>query len=229
MTSYRGLPGADLWALATYVGAMAYPEELAEAGRRLLERDPSLRGRIGFEGYVGKTPAALAAELGSEDDAAAIVAWLRRNPADSRPPVEAGTALDAARGLLAEAMAAYRAGDAKRARDLALSAYLDGFEPVEPLLAARDRPLMSRIEAAMAKVRSAIAAGEDAQAVQAQVDALDGLFAEAGQVLSRDGASAAASFVAAFTVLLREGLEALLIVIAIIAMLRKAERREMLP
>lgn len=229
MTSYRGLPGADLWALATYVGAMAYPEELAEAGRRLLERDPSLRGRIGFEGYVGKTPAALAAELGSEDDAAAIVAWLRRNPADSRPPVEAGTALDAARGLLAEAMAAYRAGDAKRARDLALSAYLDGFEPVEPLLAARDRLLMSRIEAAMAKVRSAIAAGEDAQAVQAQVDALDGLFAEAGQVLSRDGASAAASFVAAFTALLREGLEALLIVIAIIAMLRKAERREMLP
>jgi high-affinity iron transporter len=228
MASYRSLPSDDLWAMATYVGAMAYPEPLAKAGRRLLEDDGALRDRIGFDGYVGQTPAALATELGTADDAAAIVAYLRRHPEASQPAVAAESALAMSRSLLKEAMAAYRAGDAKRARDLALSAYLDGFEPVEPMLAARDNPLMARIEAAMARVRSSIAANADADSVQAQVDALDGLYAEAEQVLSSGGGSAVASFVAAFAILLREGLEALLLVIAVIALLRKAERTDML-
>jgi len=230
MVSYRGLPPEDLWALATYTGAIAYPEALAEAGRARIEADPALRARLDFERYVGATPADLARELGPEADAAAIVAYLRRHPAALQAQVQdAGPALATSRGLLRQAMDAYRAGDAARARQLALSAYLDGFEPVEPLLAARDNPLMVRIEAAMARLRSGLAANADADTLQGQVDALDGLFAEAEQVLAQDRTSATASFVAAFTILLREGLEALLIVMAMIALLRKAERTEMLP
>ncbi|HRN61301.1 MAG TPA: cytochrome c/FTR1 family iron permease, partial [Luteimonas sp.] len=228
MVSYRGLPAEDLWALATYTGALAYPEALSAAGRARLETDPALRATLDLQRYVGQTPADLAREMGSAEDAAAIVAYLRRHP-DATQARDSGSALAGARGLLAEAMAAYRGGDTARARDLALSAYLDGFEPVEPLLSARDKPLMLRIEGAMGRVRSGIAARADADALQAQVDELDGLFAEAGQVLAQDRTSATASFVAAFTILLREGLEALLVVIAIIALLRKAGRTEMLP
>ena len=63
-----------------------------------------------------------------------------------------------------------------------------------------------------------------------QVDALDGLFAEAERVLGDEqAASSTASFAAAFAIVLREGLEALLIVIAMLALLRKAGRSEMLP
>ena len=228
MVSYRGLPAEDLWALATYSGSLAYPESLSARGKSLLEGDDALRARFDLERYVGQTPADLAKELGSAEDAAAIVAYLRRHPEATRAQ-QLESALATSRGRLREAMAAYREGDGKRARDLALSAYLDGFEPVEPLLAARDKPLMVRIETAMAQLRSGLAAHADADALQAQVDQLDGLFAEAEQVLGQDRTSAAASFVAAFTILLREGLEALLIVIAIVALLRKAERTEMLP
>ncbi|MGJ4730711.1 FTR1 family protein [Luteimonas sp. SDU101] len=228
MVSYRGLPADDLWALATYTGAIAYPESLAGRGKALLEGDAALQARFDLDRYVGQTPADLANELGSAEDAAAIVAYLRRHP-EATQAQQLESALATARGLLREAMAAYRAGDAKAARDLALAAYLDGFEPVEPLLAARDNPLMVRIEAAMAQLRSGLAADAPADALQAQVDQLDGLFAEAEQVLGQDSTSATASFVAAFTILLREGLEALLIVIAMIALLRKAERTEMLP
>ena len=230
MISYRDLPSEDLWALATYTGAIAYPETLAETGRTLLERDPALRAQFDLERYVSATPADLAQALGSAEDAAAIVAYLRRHPEASQPQApDPGSALAVSRGLLRDAMAAYRGGEPKRAQDLALSAYLDGFEPVEPLLAARDKPLMVEIEAAMARLRSNLAARVDAETLQAQVDALDGLFAEAEPVLARDDTSATASFVAAFTILLREGLEALLIVIAMIALLRKANRQEMLP
>src|SRR5690606_40756829 len=131
-----------------------YPESLAERGRALLEGDPALRARIDFERYVGATPADLAREAGSTEDAAAIIAWIRRHPdALQAQGQDAGPALSTSRNLLREAMAAYRGGDAARARTLALSAYLDGFEPVEPLLAARDKPLMARIETAMAPDR----------------------------------------------------------------------------
>src|SRR5690606_27797 len=57
MVSYRGLPTEDLWALATYTGAIAYPEALAGRGRALLEGDPGLRAKVDFERYVGATPA----------------------------------------------------------------------------------------------------------------------------------------------------------------------------
>src|SRR5690606_10216307 len=134
MISYRGLPPEDLWALATYSGAIAYPEALAEAGRLLLERDPALRASFDLARYVSATPADLAQELGSAEDAAAIVAYLRRHQDAAQPQAQdVGSALALARNLPRDATAAYRARDAKRAQDLPLSAYLDGFEPVEQL------------------------------------------------------------------------------------------------
>ena len=227
MVSYAGLPVEDRWALATYVGAIAYSESRARAGRELLEGDDALRASLDMERYVGTTPATLVQELG-RDNAEAIVAHLRRHP-DAVHAKDPETTLGTARGLLKQSMAAYRAGDAKRAKDVALAAYLDGFEPVEPLLAARDKPLMVKIEAAMARVRTGIAGNVGADDLQVQVDALDDLFNDAEAVLSEKQTSSVSSFVAAFTILLREGLEALLIVVAMIALLRKAGRTEMLP
>lgn len=113
-------------------------------------------------------------------------------------------------------------------RDLALSAYLDGFEPVEPLLAARDAGLMREIETAMAELRVEIGRGGPAEDVRARVDALQSLFTRAEAQLSPESASTTSSFLGAFTVLLREGLEALLIVVAMIAFLRKAERQDVM-
>lgn len=227
MVSYASLPVEDRWALATYVGAIAYSESRARAGRELLEGDDALRASLDMERYVGTTPATLVQELG-RDNAEAIVAHLRRHP-DAVHAQDPETTLGTARGLLKQSMAAYRAGDAKRAKDVALAAYLDGFEPVEPLLAARDKPLMVKIEAAMARVRTGIAGNVGADDLQVQVDALDDLFNDAEAVLSEKQTSSVSSFVAAFTILLREGLEALLIVVAMIALLRKAGRTEMLP
>lgn len=227
MTSYASLPAADQWALATYVGAIAYPDSGAARGKALLQENEALRASLDMDRYVSTTPAVFAQELG-EADALALVAYLRRH-AEAVVVKDVGSSLAMARDLLRRSMTAYRAGDAKQAKDLALSAYLDGFEPVEPLLAARDNPLMVRIEAAMARVRTGIAANVSPDELQVQVDALGGLFAEAESVLDQKQTSAISSFVAAFTILLREGLEALLIVIAIIALLRKAERTEMMP
>lgn len=225
MTSFAHLPVEDRWAVAFYSGTLAYPNP-AE-GERLWKEDANLRGAFNMERLVSATPASLAATLG-EDRSRNVVAYLRRHP-EAVAAEQSSGALTFARGKLNEALAAYERKDSRAATDLALSAYLDGFEPVEAVLAARDKALMLRIETAMIAVRAGIANGAPVETVRGQVAALDGLFAEAEKVLGSSEASSMASFLAAFTILVREGLEALLIVIAMIAFLNKANRRDVLP
>jgi high-affinity iron transporter len=138
------------------------------------------------------------------------------------------SALPIAREKLQQSLAAYEAGDRDRAKALALAAYLDGFEPVEAVLAARDGSLVARVEAAMGDLRSAIAAGKPAADVRARINSLNTLFDEAEAALAPDQATAASTFLGAFTILFREGLEALLIVVGMLAFLRKGDRRDMI-
>jgi len=224
MPSFAHLPTADRWALAFHSGSLAF--DRAEEGERLWKSDPALRERFpDLAALTGITPAALAGEIG-QDKADALTVYLRTNPS---VVTDTAGSLVVARQKLADASRAYAAGDRDRAESLALSAYLDGFEPVEPILAARDAGLMSRIERAMGELRAAISRGEPAGVVDERLTALDTLFDEAETALSPEAASDWSTFLGAFTILLREGLEALLIVIAMIAFLRKAERTEVLP
>lgn len=227
MASFANLPPQDRWALAFYAGSLAYPEELVASGKALWNSDADLRTRLDLEKLVGTTPAALAAEIG-EDKAQALMSYLRRHPEAVAAAQATGT-LTLARAKLDEALAAYGRGERKAATDLALSAYLDGFEPVEAVLSARDNALMIRIEGAMADLRAAIARGEPVDTVRGHAATLDDLFEDAEGALAPGEASATSSFVAAFTILVREGLEAILIVIAMITFLAKADRRDVLP
>jgi high-affinity iron transporter len=226
MASFAGLPPQDRWDVALYASAFAYPTSAAAEGERIWKGDVPLRARINMENLVGMTPASLANEIG-EAKADAVTAYLRRNPAAVLEPTTGPLTL--ARTRLDEALAAYAKGDRKGATDLALSAYLDGFEPVEPVLAARDKALMVRIEGMMGALRTGIAQGLPLDEVRSQVSALDALFTDAKAALAPGETSAGASFFGAFTVLLREGLEAILIVVAMLAFLRKVDRSDALP
>ncbi len=226
MTSYATLPAADRWALSFYIGQFAYPADLVADGERLWNRDSALRQQFPNLGALTQiTPATLSARVG-EDNARALTAYLRRQPQAVQPRFDGSLAL--ARARLADSVKAYEAGNQPAARDLALSAYLDGFEPVEPLLAVRDAKLMARIEGAMAELRSRIGHSASVEEVRAQVVVVDTLFGEAEAALSPERASNVSAFVGAFTILLREGLEALLVLIAIVAFLRKSGRTEVM-
>ena len=68
------------------------------------------------------------------------------------------------------------------------------------------------------------ARGAPAADVAARVERLQALFSRAEQALRPEAGTGASTFLGAFAILLREGLEALLIVVAMIGFLRKAER-----
>ena len=229
MVSYAHLPADDRWGLSFYIGQFAYPESLVAEGEALWNNDPQLQAEFSdLASLTQQTPGALAARIG-EEPAAAITAYLRRHPGAVQGSAAVEGQLALARSRLAESLAAYAAGEHDKARDLALSAYLDGFEPVEPLLAARDRALMTRIEVAMGELRSRIGRAASVDDVRQQVATVDALFADAERALAPELANNASAFIGAFTILVREGLEALLILIAMVAFLRKANRTEVMP
>jgi high-affinity iron transporter len=225
MPSFAKLPVADRWALAFYVGGFAYPDSEGGAGQALWQGDPGLAQQIDLQKLVGTTPAALAEQLGAEKGDA-LTAYLRHNPkALQKQP--AGS-LSLAKSRLDQAVEAYASGDKKAATELALSAYLDGFEPIEPMLASHDPALLSQVEGAMGALRSSIANGAPIDDVRADAAGVEQLFSKVEGTLASSNGSAASSFFGAFAILLREGLEALLIVVAMLSFLRKAERSDVI-
>ncbi|MBV1797604.1 FTR1 family protein [Siccirubricoccus sp. G192] len=227
MPGFPDLPAEDRWALAFHISGMAYTGGEAQEGERLWRDKAGLRQSIPtLEALTRATPAALAGRVG-EAQAVALMAYLRRHPEVVMPGADGSLAL--ARRKLTEATAAYEAGHRRDATDLALSAYLDGFEPMEPMLAIRDATLMARIEGAMGELRARISRGSPVEEVRAQVRVVDGLFGEAEDALAASQATPLSTFIGAFAILLREGLEALLIVVAIIGFLRKTGRTDLMP
>jgi high-affinity iron transporter len=225
MQSYGALPEEDRWAVAFFSGTLAYGD--AATGERIWRGDARVRALVpDLAALAALTPAELEANIGAER-AGAVIAYLRANPQAASEGQGSNASLQLARVRLSESLAAYSRGDRSEANRLALSAYLDGFEPIEAVLATRDGALMGRVEQAMAGFRQAIVRGETQQLPQrlAQTEAL---LDEAEAALAPEAESGVATFLGAFAILLREGLEALLVVIAMVAFLRKAGRPEAL-
>ena len=232
MTGFTQLSDADRWALAFYVGGLAYPEEARVKGEALWRDNGALHRQIPtLESLTQTSEADLATSLGETQQAQVIIAYLRSQPQAVMTHVAdvGGDPFALARQRLAGSVKAFTAGDATQAKALALSAYLDGVEPIEPTLAARDGALMREIETAMSEYRTQLGRNTPTTGVTAQADQISTLFDRATGVLRDSHTNSTTAFLGSFTILLREGLEALLIVIGMIAFLRKAERREVLP
>ncbi|MGA7438040.1 MAG: cytochrome c/FTR1 family iron permease [Luteibacter sp.] len=229
MASFAALPDDDRWALAFYAGHFAFSDDMAAHGEQVWKGDKALSQVIpDLNALSAMTPATLESQLGAER-ADAIMGYLRRHPDAVAAPISTDAPLALARQRLADSVAAYARGDQEAASRLALSAYLDGFEPIEPTLGARTPELLERVERAMGEFRGAIQRREDPARLAERAKSLDALLEASETALSPQAASALSTFLGAATILLREGLEALLIVVAMIAFLRKAERNEVMP
>ena len=227
MASFQtDLSDEDRWSVAFYVATLSATSESREAGAALWNADAALRARLpNLEALARATESQLAVDIGA-DQSHAVMAYLRNSP--NAVVRKSADGLVLARSRLAESLKAYQAGDVQRAGALALSAYLDGFEPLEAALRARDAEMLARVESAMISYRSGINSGAPVAEVAAQAQVLGGLFDAVDSALSGEQDSTA-TFLGAFTILLREGVEALLVVVAMITFLGKVERRDVLP
>ena len=225
MPSFAKLSEDERWTLAFYVGQLRYNDAQRTSGQQQWTRkSEAARAITDLKTLSNTEPAQLETRFGA--DGAAVMAYLRAHPEavqDRHEPL-----LVASTKLKASADA-YAAGQRAEASQIAVSAYLDGFELAEAQLATVDEDLMKQIERAMMGYRELVKSeAAPAQVIQAQRD-IEEQLQTARERLAGGAQSAAGSFVGSFVILAREGLEAILVLAAMFAFLRRTERKDALP
>lgn len=226
MPSFASLSEEERWAVAYFASTLSYSEAEREQGAALWKTEKNLKEKInGIDGLTQLSEGALSKEISSASARNAL-AYLRANPQVLE--VTKNDSISIAQSKLRESLSTLENGDKAAAGKLAISAYLDGFEPVEPALAAKNNALFVNIESTMGFYRAAINEG-NVSAARDREKQLQSLLVEAKASLNATESDPLAAFLGALTILLREGVEALLIVIAMIAFLKKADRTDALP
>ncbi|MFZ5557349.1 MAG: cytochrome c/FTR1 family iron permease [Pseudomonadota bacterium] len=222
MTGFRHLSEDQRWTLASHVAGLATDPALAQKGASLWKEG------IGKDVFTAIKPLATLTrkEVAEKHgpDAVAVMAWLVAHPNELEPA--SGSPIAVSRHLLAQSAEAYRRGDRDEAQRLAVNAYLEGFELAEASLDAVDSALRVEVENAMMAYRGLLRSGAPAADVERSAEAIQALLERADQRLSGGGISPTAAAVSAFVILLREGLEAILVLAAVGAFLVKANRRD---
>jgi high-affinity iron transporter len=222
----------DRWSVAMYAVHLRYPDGAIERGEALLAGCGPCGLEAGDLARTAEVPddslvAALGQAVGRRfeaTDATAVAAFARMAPA--REYLGGDRALRALRtvkrtkSLAAEAVAAASEGDSEAARRLALDAYL-AFEGIESTVRARDAQRARAVEEAFAALRTTLGVETDRaerdRALEGVVRALDESvvpLVERPPTVALVGQS--------FVILFREGLEAILIVGALVAFLVRA-------
>lgn len=211
------------WALAFYVGSLAYPPSLTERGAGRWQQQPPTE----LNSLSALTALTMTEAQGRwGDDGPAVLAYLRQHPEQLMPKASENLAL--ARTKLAESLKAFSTGNREDAQSAAVAAYLEGFEPLENGLRARDPALVQQIEKAMANYRQALRKSTSSEDVQVKHEQALSLLNQAETRMQDERLSSGAAFFSAFIILLREGLEAILVLAAIAAVLIKTGRRDAL-
>jgi len=221
MAAFGKLSEDERWALAFYVANLSVPAERVSAGEKMWKSGESKATFPDLANVATLSTDEIKDRHG--ENAARVQDYLRAHPDVLRP-----APLAFSRQKLAEAQEAYRRGDRTAARQAALTGYLEGFELVEASLASVDPGLMREIERRMIDLRGAIERVTPAAEVDKQIEALDSLLVAAEDKLGAGDLSPGTAFVSSLLILLREGLEAILVLAAIIAFVAKTGRRDAL-
>lgn len=193
------------WDLATYVAGLSADPAAAKADKTYNLAD-----------LARQTPNEVLTAEGPQ--AAATFRAQRAQP----PQVKRGPAqlLDYTVATLDKSLAAYRDGDHEQAYYLSVAAYLEGFELVESSLDNVDSNVRKNTEKALMAYRQSLQDGMPIAQVEQRLEAAKALLKESAGLLGSDGLSWSLSYISGLLILLREGLEAILVLAAILAFLR---------
>jgi high-affinity iron transporter len=218
MPPFQSLSDEDIWNLSFYISSIRYAEKTANFPEGW---SPSNQETL-------KNVASL-----SNDSLKALI------PGDAAMKEQTLVALrtyshtEDQNGFLAlakiklkEAGDDYKSGNQDTAKSLALQAYLEGIEPVEARIRASDANAVSLLEGKMASVRAAIEGKKEVNEVMAAIASADAQIDESAKIIEHKEMSPAVSFLAAFAILLREGFEAVLIILALLGIIRAAGSKQ---
>ncbi|MBI4389013.1 MAG: FTR1 family iron permease, partial [Nitrospinae bacterium] len=130
------------------------------------------------------------------------------------------------RGLLDRSLSTFKSQNFKTAAEQAFDAYL-AYEAMESGLIAKDKSLGLRLESAFGRFRAEMKRGAPPSLVESIHESIKKDLAEAQDVLT-EKIGFAGLFVQSFSIIVREGFEAILVVAALIAFLVKSRNQDKL-
>jgi high-affinity iron transporter len=207
MPAFESLSPAERWDLSFYVLRLAHSGETARGPVSITLADLSAR-----------TDADVLSSLRSDGHPAPEegLVFARREAAFAEAPL--GLGIDQTRSMVRKAASLGVAGRTAEADRVILDAYLQGFEPLEAQISARDPNRTQSVEIAFRDFRAALV-GRNPASIEKEALILD-------ELLSRSEARGGTTlpFAAAFIIYFREGIEAALLVGALLGGVKKLGR-----
>lgn len=221
MRAFPEIGDQETWDLAFYIKSIRFEEKDG-----YFNQNQQLPKEVNITEVASLGDAGLMQQLeGNREEAKQKLTFLRLYVPAQR---EYNSLLLAEENLNAS-LAAYKDGNASLARNKALAAYLEGIEPVEAQLQANDPSLTIQLEQQMFQLRASIEELDPVEVVQKEIKASLALVAEA-KILIQDGElSFLLSFLLSLSILLREGLEAFLIIAVVLALIRTTGIKRAIP
>lgn len=221
MASFSALPEEQRWEVAFYVMSLRFSAEAAKSGAAFVQSKniPDKLTHVATLSTLSDEQLleTLKPYAAQESQAHEALAYLRRGLLEKKT----ADPLIVARTRLREASELYAQGQKEKAYQKAVEAYLDGFEMAEPALFAKDASFGRGLEGQFTQFRNAIKQGAPSEEIQNRYLEMEIKLAQAAQMITRgDSFSAYYAFINSALIILREGLEAALILAAILAMLR---------
>lgn len=221
MADFSALSEEERWQAAFYLFSLRFSGTAAADGKKVFEakrlpddlKSPATLATLSDEELLERFKLFLTAPA----EAFNVLAYLRRGLLEE----QTADPLIAARLFLQEAMKLYEKGEREKAYEKAVDAYLEGFELAEPALFAKDASFGRAVESQLAQFRSSLKRGDSLKELQGLYQEIDAGLVQASELLSGgDTWNARYAFSNAFVIIVREGLEAALILAAILALLR---------
>lgn len=219
MASFPDFTDKEVWDLSFYLMSIRHEGEAKATAVESLKKASST---ITLEEAASLSDTELQAKMNlkEEKEKTQAVAVLRLK--DNNPT--GGDYIGKAKDLLGDSQRAFEKNTAESrelAKTLAIRAYLEGIEPLEPMLKANNPELVVTVETEMTKMRQIIAdpAGT-AEALAAQIKVVHGVFDQVEAAIQSKELSFGVAFSGAFAIILREGFEAVLIVLTLLSVIK---------
>jgi high-affinity iron transporter len=230
MPNFSALSEGARWEAGFYVLSLRFSAQQSAAGKTLFEAKKLPTELTDVATLATITDGELLAKVQSyfprPEDAAVVLAYLRKGLLAERKP----DPLLAGRNYLREAVDLHQQGKRQEAYQKSVDAYLDGFELAEPALFAKNASLGRELETQFTEFRGAIRSGADISRINELYERLDKRLTEVQEMLgSDDSGSGTYTLFNAALIIVREGVEAALVVAAIIGVLKATGALEAIP
>ncbi|MDO9183932.1 MAG: FTR1 family protein [Bacteriovorax sp.] len=218
MPAFGNLSDKEVWDLSFFVMSIRH----ADAINALKSQTISAPENITLEELATLSDTELKEKINEKDDNQKILALaILRNKNDT---TSGGQFISIAKSYLNQALSAYKTNtkDSKdSAKRFAIQAYLEGIEPIEPMIKANEPKLVVRIETEMGKIREIIKSPNGTiDQLSQQISSTQILLSEVEESIQAKELSFGVAFSGAFAIILREGFEAVLIILTLLSVIK---------